>query len=235
MIPIDYNTLIHSICYYLSYQDRIGRSFMIDESSLKYPVADYLTSLEIPLVNIRLEYPHPNLKKRQIDLITTNDHLIIEPANIETAFEFKLAQAHTKHEAERKRIFNDLMRLYLLSKIKGSSAYFVIAGTIIDFIQNFRSIPAKRPTTNNKDLPEPEGFFTEWFNFEISASRSFDVKKALSKEYEAIYDAFLKDYDSNLPSVTLELPEIITTKCIAISALSRDFPTPYVGGIWKIE
>lgn len=161
MISIEFNKLIHSVTYYLSYQDKIGRAFMINESSLKYPVADYLTGLEMPLTNIRLEYSHPDLKKRQIDLITIDN----SNSKIENAFEFKVSRSNTKYEAEQKRIFNDLMRLYLLRKSNGSSCYFIIAGKQNDFIQFFRSIVMKRPTTNSKYLPMPESFYTEWFKF----------------------------------------------------------------------
>ena len=69
MIEIDFSKLILSVTYYLSYQDKIGRSFMVDESSLKYPVADYLTSLEMPLANIQLEFSHPDLWRRHHSVI----------------------------------------------------------------------------------------------------------------------------------------------------------------------
>ncbi len=231
MNSIDFNKLIHSATYYLSYQDRIGRNFMINESSLKYPVADYLTSLEIPLANIQLEFSHPDLKKRQIDLVTT-DNL---KKKIESAFEFKISRLYTKYEPEQKRIFNDLMRMYLMGKSNSSSCYFLIAGTQSDFIQYFRSIVTTRPTTNSKDLPIPEGFYTEWFKFKVSEVKTFDVKNVSDNDYEKIYKAFLRDYKAKKKGVKLELPDKLTTKCIAISALSREFPTPYVGGIWKIE
>ena len=229
MNSIDFNKLIYSATYYLCYQDSIGRGFMIDESSLKYPIADYLTSLEMPLSKIQLEYSHPDLKKRNIDLITK------DVQNIKNAFEFKISRQNTKYEPEQKRIFNDLMRLHLIAKSNNSSCYFIIAGTQSEFIQFFRSIVSKRPTTNNKDLPLPEGFYTEWFKFKVGEEQSFDVKNVKGNEYEKIYKAFLKDYKPKKKGNKLELPEKIITKCIAISALSREFPTPYVGGIWKVE
>jgi hypothetical protein len=228
---IDFNRLIHSATYYLSYQDRIGRKFMIDESSLKYPVADYLSSLEIPLANIQLEFSHPDLQKRSIDLVTTDN----TKTKIENVFEFKIAKPNTKYEAEQKRIFNDLMRLHLIRKSNGSSCYFLIAGTQVEFIQNFRSIVTERPTTNRKDLPPPEGFYTEWFKFKINEEKTFDVENVTGNSYEKIYKAFLTDYSAKEKGDTLKLPKKITTKCIAISALSREFPTPYVGGIWQVE
>jgi hypothetical protein len=231
MNSIDFNKLIHSATYYLSYQDKIGRSFMINESSLKYPVADYLTSLEMPLANIQLEFSHPDLKKRNIDLITTDN----SKKKIERAFEFKISKQVTKYESEQKRIFNDLMRLYLMGKSNGCLCYFLIAGTQSDFIQYFRSIVTNRPTGNTKDLPIPEGFYTEWFKFKAGDEQTFTVKSVSGTDYEIIYKGFIKKYKSKRVGDILELPNKIKTKCIAISALSREFPTPYVGGIWQVE
>jgi hypothetical protein len=155
---------------------------MIDESSLKYPVADYLTGLELPLAQLKLEYSHPFLKKRVIDLISTDS----TKKNIELAFEFKVSRNNTKYEAEQKRIFNDLMRLYMIANAYGSSCYFVIAGTQADFIQFFRSIVDVKPTINSKDLPAPEGFYTEWFKFKVNDTKTFDVNSATNKTYKDI-------------------------------------------------
>jgi hypothetical protein len=62
MKQIDFNSLIHTVSYWLCYQDRIGRGFMIQESSIKFPIAEYLTGIGIPLGQTKLEFPHPNLK-----------------------------------------------------------------------------------------------------------------------------------------------------------------------------
>lgn len=61
------------------------------------------------------------------------------------------------------------------------------------------------------------------------------MKNALDTVYKGVYSTFINDYKPREDNDTLELPEKLTTTCIAISALSREFPTPYVGGIWKIE
>jgi hypothetical protein len=231
MNSIDFEKLINSATYFLSYQDKIGKKFMIDESSLKYPIAEYLTSLEMPLANIQLEFSHPDLKKRSIDLVTTDN----SKKKIENVFEFKIAKQVTKYQPEQKRIFNDLMRLHLMGKSKGSSCYFLIVGTQSDFIQYFRSIVTKRPTTNNKDLPNPEGIYTEWFKFKKGDEQTFDVKSVSGNQYEKIYQAFIKKYKAKKKGDILELPDKLKTTCIEISPLSREFPTPYVGGIWKVE
>ena len=230
MNSMNFSSLIHSATYYLSYQNKIGRDFMIDESTLKYPIADYLTSLKIPSSKIKLEFSHPELMTRYIDLVVYDN----TKKRIETAFEFKIAKSTTKYNAENKRIFNDLMRLYLIAKSFKSECYFLIAGTQSNFIQNFRSIVSTKPTIDNNDLPNPIGFYSKWFNFRVGSELTFEVKNEDEEQYEMIYNAFLSDYKPKKDGNALELPKFIKTKCVAISALSRDFPTPYVGAIWKI-
>jgi len=229
MINIDFNKLLHSATYYLSYQDRIGRNFMIDESSLKYPIADYLTGLEFPLSSIKLEYVHPEFLKRSIDLVTTDATGDI----IYNAFEFKRAKNSTKYESEQNRIFHDLMRLHLISEL-GGNAYFLMAGPLEDFIQNFQSIPTTRPTGNSKKLPDPEGIFTEWFKYEVGKEQMFVVKKASNPDYVKIYQSYLDEYKSRDAAKLLSLPDQVKTKCLAISVLSIDYPMPYVGAIWQV-
>ena len=236
MNSINFDSLIHSATYYLCYQDKIGRGFMVNESSLKYPIADYLTSLQMPMAKIQLEYNHPYLKKRRVDLIALD-----QPKNksntpkIEVAFEFKISKEETRYEPEQKRIFNDLMRLYMIANSTNANCYFLISGIHKDFIQHFRSIASTRPVGSKNTLPEPEGIYTEWFKFKLGEEKEFDVKNVTGNNYATIYQAFLKDYKPKIKGNKLNLPLKIKTKCVAISALSREFPTPYVGGIWKVE
>jgi hypothetical protein len=231
---IEFKKLIQSVTYYLSYQDKIGKSFMIDESSLKYPVAEYLSSLKISLSSIRLEYPHPKLRRRQIDLVKLDDR---KNGAIDVAFEFKMARTSTRYESEQRRVFNDLMRLHLL-KVDGSEhCYFMMAGKQDDFIQHFRSIVTKRPSSmgaGEKRLPNPKGFYTEWFGFKLGAVTEITVDSKMEEPYKSIYDNFLAEYKSKEEQSRLVLPRQIKIKCIAISALSVDYPTPYVGGMWEV-
>jgi hypothetical protein len=209
---------------------------MLNESSLKYPIADYLTSLEMPLAQIQLEYNHPHLQKRSVDLIALDQPKTkTNTPKIELAFEFKISKEETRYEPEQKRIFNDLMRLHLIAKSTNANCFFLISGTHKDFIQHFRSIVSTRPVESKNTLPDPEGIYTEWFKFKVGEIKEFDVKNMTENKYATIYQAFLKDYKPKKKGDKFELPEKIKTKCVAISALSREFPTPYVGGIWKVE
>lgn len=100
MKEIDFDKLLHSITYWLSYQERIGRSFMIQENSLKYPLADYLTGLGYSTGNIALEFPHPKLNNRRIDLVKSEIEITDKQIKIDFVAEFKMATYHTKYEPE---------------------------------------------------------------------------------------------------------------------------------------
>jgi len=59
----NFSSLINSVSYWLCFQEKIGRKFMINESSLKYPIADFFTNHHFPAANINLEFKHPILRK----------------------------------------------------------------------------------------------------------------------------------------------------------------------------
>jgi len=235
MKQIDFNSLIHSVSYWLCYQDRIGRGFMIQESSIKFPVADYLTGIGIPLDQTKLEFPHPNLKYRRIDLVTSDRPFEFTDFKILNAFEFKIAKEATQETPEKQRIFNDLIRMYLMSSNQNSASYFMIVGKHNDYLQFFRNISNAPAKNKRQEIPDDaEGFYTEWFSFKRNVSKTFNIETPATEEYKTIYKNFLDEYKSKKGQPDLELPKTLTTKCIAFSSLIRDTPNPYVGGIWQI-
>jgi hypothetical protein len=232
MTSADFDKLLHATSYWLSYQDKIGRSFMIKESSLKYPFADYLTGLKIPIDDIKLEHLHPDLKKRNLDLVTIDPS---SPTSLNSGVEFKVASSSTKYEPEQQRIFNDLMRVYLLTANYGTSGYFVVFGKQADYIQFFRSIESSRPTRSNASIPDPKGFYTKWFGFKKGETVKFDVSGEIDFTYKDLYHKFSAKYKSNGTGKSIALPKEITTKCLAHSTISNKYSVPYVGGIWSVS
>jgi hypothetical protein len=68
-MPITIKNMGGAIEHWLGFQDKIGRSFMMNEDALKYPLSDYLVNEGGLDINaIELEYPHPILLNRRIDL-----------------------------------------------------------------------------------------------------------------------------------------------------------------------
>ena len=103
-----------AIEHWLGFQDKIGRSFMMNEDALKYPLADYLVNDgNIDIKCVDLEKSHPNFSNRLVDVSVIDN----ESRKLNNVFELKLAKSTTRNQSEKQRIFNDLMRLYLANKV----------------------------------------------------------------------------------------------------------------------
>ena len=101
-----------AICYWLGFQVQIGRSSLIHEASLRYPIADAITSGPIGINQIQLEFLHPHFLRKRLDIVVLQDQ---SDNQLEMAFELKLAKATTSrpYQDEHQRVFNDIMRLAL--------------------------------------------------------------------------------------------------------------------------
>ena len=218
-----------AIEHWLGFQDKIGRSFMMNEDALKYPLADYLVNDgNIDVGTIRLEHQHPNFSSRQVDLAIIDS----TTTQINNIFELKLAKRTTRDTSEKHRIFDDLMRLYLASLETTSKCYFIIAGKAIDFQSNFRGFEATEDNFYKKNI-----FYKKWFAFnsKVAQTITFDVLTEIDQDYQAIYQGFLTEYpkDKYQGKTPLQLPNQITTTCEFVTADSNQIP--YMAGIWSIS
>ncbi|MEH1009422.1 hypothetical protein VDP25_16915 [Winogradskyella sp. ECml5-4] len=230
---INFSSLINSVSYWLCFQEKIGRKFMINESSLKYPIADFFTNHHFPVDNIELEFNHPIFKKRSIDIV------LKEKNELKIVFELKIASYSTSQKKEKKRIFNDLMRLYVLTNKDNIKTYFIISGYYEDFLTYFRSIENRKELAQSNSLDdnikEPSGFYTKWFSFKKEEETIIDIEKEKEVEYRTVYDNFYKEYKIKKDvDFTEKLPQKITTKCVDVSPLSTESPLPYLTAIWEI-
>ncbi|MGH1388119.1 hypothetical protein [Kordia sp.] len=230
---INFYSLINSVSYWLCFQEKIGRKFMISESSLKYPIADFFTNHHFSVENINLEYNHPIFKNRKIDIV------LKEQNKLKTIFELKIASYSTSLKKEKKRIFNDLMRLFVLSKNHNVNTYFIISGDYQEFLIFFRSIEGKKKeiekTNLDNKVKKPSGYYTKWFSFNKNEETIINIKDETKDEYRIVYDDFYKDYEIK-KEIDFEkiLPNEIKTKCIDISPMSNESPLPYLTAIWKV-
>jgi len=211
-----------AIEHWLGFQDKIGRSFMMNEDALEYPLADYLVndgSIDIKFVD--LEKPHPNFSNRLVD-VSVHDSLTKHLNNI---FELKLAKSTTRNQSEKQRIFNDLMRLHLANIVTGDKCYFIITGKSTNFLRDFQDF------SNNENR-----FYKNWFSFAKGQSLTFDVASETNTDYFSIYQTFVNKYSGSYQGTgtnVLQLPNQITTTCEFITGFKATL-VPYMTGIWSV-
>ena len=202
---------------------------MMNEDALKYPLSDYLVNSGGMNINtLELELSHPDFSNRLIDLtITDNNTIHRNPNNkIINAFELKLAKTSTRHLSEKRRIFNDLIRMSMARKHASNKCYFIIAGKSNDFETNFRNYETK-----NKSK-----FYRKWFKFVKGQKATFIVSTETDSDYKTdIYDKFVDKYkDRYTGNTPLGLPTQITTTCEFITAFKLQY-VPYMAGVWSVD
>jgi hypothetical protein len=225
--------------WWLSYTSAVGRNYVLSEGSIKFPASEYLERSTID--EIELEYNHPKLSRKRFDLFFRKN------TNEKTAFEFKYVKnGSTRTQDEKQRIFNDLMRLFLILD-NDHKAYFLICGNQSDFIKDFQKIS---PSTKQFITPRiqgslptkivSEGFYTKWFSFDANLPDTEIDLNNNEKEYKDIYDLFFKEYaDPHLvkAKTALQRPDKIKTSLVFLSG-NVEQPTglfqPAKIGIWEI-
>lgn len=211
-----------AIEHWLGFQDKIGRSFMMNEDAIKYPLADYLVNHgNIDLKFIDLERPHPNFSNRLTDVSVIDS----VTRNLENIFELKLASSATRKQSEKQRIFNDLMRLHLANLSTGGKCYFIITGKSTNFQRDFQNFPN-----------QGSRFYKKWFSFEKGKSLKFNLSTETDPNYLSIYKKFILDYSGTYQgarTTSLQLPSKITTTCEFITGFKATL-VPYMTGIWSV-
>jgi len=237
MTQFKHSHLGSSVIWWLNYISSVGREYIFNESSLKFPVTDHLERYFRE--NIKVEYEHPCLKNRKIDL-----YYFDKENTVENAIEFKFVmEDSTRDAAERKRIFNDLMRMYLFLDTN-KRGYFLICGNETDFKTSFKNLnlkpkfpvtPAKagRPIISNID------FYSEWFSFDEKAKdRTIDLSKQ-EPLYKTVYDSFKTDYNDSYRAATnndINMPASIKTSLLYLSddSTGNNIPQTMKIGIWEV-
>ncbi len=137
---ISHNSIKEAVCHWLGYQSAIGRERLIHEASLRYPVADSITSGTMEINSIYLEKGHPSFKKRLVDIFLLNEkENSISVKTIRAIFELKLSKRNTgtKFSNENQRVIDDILRLAYFNLHSEKEAYFLICGTRDDFEKYF--------------------------------------------------------------------------------------------------
>lgn len=233
---------------WLNYISAVGREFVLSESSIKLPLAEFIGTKLADTEAVKLEYLHPFFFMKRFDLYLERS---INDVNYKTAFEFKyIKDASTLDRVEKQRIFNDLMRLYFFKKYTTGSCkvYFLICGTQYEFDQSFQKIPTYVSSIEPRvDAPKADikvsGFYKEWFKFEYKDSEhSIPLEKVNNPDYSPFYEDFYDNYGKSYErqmgkGKTLDRPKEIKTNLIFLSQDNnqKDVPESMKLGIWEIS
>lgn len=164
--------LATSVHHWLSYVDKVSRTNLLLESSLRYAISEFVERKMHE--TCLLEQKHPHFPSRPIDFmwsIQKLDLCLDESNNLKVlcedgtqneaidkiledgyVLECKYASAATNGAHERQRIFNDLCRLYyVLEHYPNAHAMFMMAGEISDFESHFQYARTSKKTMKNTD------------------------------------------------------------------------------------
>ena len=244
-----FTTLIDAVCYWLGYQVKIGREKLIHEASLRYPIADAITSGNVAINQINLEKSHPLFKEKRIDLVVfEKDKVDNLPKEI---YEFKIAKYTTKGSVEYQRVFDDIVRLAYYNMVTHNECYFLMCGTYDNFRHHF--VGDKITPTNIKGITtipvkkdqiggwNSSGIYEEWFAFSTDIEsnekeKTFEIKdKNAEKEWGLkIFKNNYEVRDNYKSHGFYDSDKIkIKTICLAITAFATD--KTHAAGLWKIE
>ncbi len=125
--PFEIIDLIAVTKSWLAYHISVNREIILSEHVVKIPIADYLAQYT---GDIKFELKIDAFYDRRFDL-----YFKLENGK-EYVIEFKFAkQKHSDAEAEKQRVFNDLIRLNTISD--KMETYFMMVGEKTKFLNNF--------------------------------------------------------------------------------------------------
>lgn len=191
--------LATAVHHWLSYVDKVSRTNLLLESSLRYAISEFVERKMHE--TCLLEQKHPHFVSRPIDFMWPMEDLnfqidgnalkvicddgtqcdakekILESGYV---LECKYAGAATNGSHERQRIFNDLCRLYyVIEHYPNVHAMFMMAGDITDFKDYFQdSKPIqkknKKKIEENAKQVKMSDINVAQNNFSISSYKNID-------------------------------------------------------------
>lgn len=254
MVPVPeekFTAIVDAVCYWLGYQFKIGREQLVHEASLRYPIADTITSKGTAMSTIELEKLHPLFKSKKIDLVIYEED--VKEADFESdvklreVFEFKLAKSDTakKYSDEHQRVFDDVVRMAYYNLWKGKDCYFLMCGKYSDFKNYFTGHMASQPTDAKKlvsptkamlGVPEwkQDGLYGDWFGFKLKEQKTIMFKDEGPDQWGL--SSFKSNYDIRKEiGRTIKKSITIKTTCIAITPPGLEKVKTHAAAIWKIE
>lgn len=215
---IDLAKMSQAIKLRLSYYEAISYAKVLAESSIRYPVAEYLER-RLSYKNLVLEYSNPVFQRKRCDLYVERG----TGANIERiVFEFKYVRDTTSSLFQD--YFDDILRLHYL-RATGMQTLFVVCGSTLNFNSQFRNTK-NRTTQLGHKKGRPSGLFSQCLSFSTKSPN----KSISTNNYNQYYAEFRRNYSFRQPNQTHPNVIVIQTRLIK---LINDFDQQAVG-IWEV-
>lgn len=241
------NKFVVTIKSWLDYYMAVNQEYVLSESTLKYPICNYLSQF----------YGSVMLEKEVVFFSNDRCYDFYFKIGKEKYFvELKYAQKdYTYESSEVQRVFDDLMRLNAMSEYKHTNCMFIMCGAKKDFKNEFKdgrpSAPKQtlangmpisqkskkrgRPRKYGKKNPYRQMFQFKKGKIRIVNTKNISVKK-MTQEFENDYslsDIGIKKF-KDMPSCVSNLKKIKTT-LIDIIYDDNETTGRSAIGLWKVE
>jgi len=219
--------LAQAIYSWLTYVEYTSNSHILAESSVRYPLVEFVERRYGKIVD--LEIKHPVLAGRRIDFAICDGNDGEEEKEKVAYIELKYARSWTRTSEEAQLIFNDLMRLALLSD--EADCFFIMCGRSDDFIQNFKriiklsdkTIPTRTNDTEEKRIAM--GVYSEFFGFTKGSEMNIDLPSQ---------QGFVAKFKSDYNNVEISFNSF-RTSLVEILPKEEDNNSPQTVAIWRVE
>lgn len=253
------NSIVEAVSYWMGYQFKIGRDKLLHEASLRYPIADTLTSKkEYSIDRVNLEKGHPLFEDKIVDLLifdkNTNEvNKLNYKDSILEMYEFKLVKNSTGNKLgnEFQRVIDDILRLAYFNHLTKKDCYFLICGKYDEFNTYFIG-NSKKPKQNTEAKYEisssklksdgwngENSVYKNVFSFKIDDPKTcfFENTNFEKENTETIIglDSFQKRYKIKNSQFTYTKELTIKTICKAITTFETSPSRTHAVAIWKIE
>lgn len=225
-----------AIFSWLNYMSYTADSNVLAESSVRYPLAEYI---ERKLhKKVLLEFKHPVVPQpdkghpRMIDFVfSKNDETINETIGDNRIYmELKYLNSRYQNSNEQQRVFNDIVRLALVST-PTNECYFILCGPTDDFetyIKGEASIQINnnKPTyqvslgkgcKNSGRRKKKPTVYSKWFGFKNDGKWKIIKKPKTQTNLKKYFNDFDREYNYNGAqkiSSPITIPNTISTKLV---------------------
>ena len=210
-----------ALLYWLNYYELSCKESVVNESSLRYPLSEFIERKMSGNVHFERRLDENN-KQKHLDFTYK---VVIGGDEIAGGVEVKYVQQYTRYTSEQQRYFDDLARLSSLDN--NNENIFVVFGPKSEFVTNFECLYDGRTKNDraeykNEDSIVPHGIYSSWLSFNLG-----EIKTILAEDYSGQFEEFFNNYN-------ISRFNRIKTQLLTLQQDENNYGTQIVA-IWKVR